>query len=624
MLRVIFFASLAFVCSLAIPAYANEAALKKPIPKKPAELFNETAVWDIHLKFTAEQWAAMEPKGAGFGGGPGGGRGGFRGPSFKPSPMLAPAMLHFGSANDQGKLSRDAFTTLAGKWFSSWDKDASGAVDGNELRDGLNSVIPPRAAGMNLQGPEGGRNGIAAAFGIEYAYVHADLEFEGQVFKDVAVRYKGGGTFLDSRNSMKRPLKVSLNEYVKGQKLAGISTLNLSNGVTDATQMNEVLSHRLYREAGVPAPRTAYARVCVTVAGKHERQYLGLYTIVENVDKNFAEEALGTRKGALFKPVTPNLFADLGSDWKHYNQTYDPKGDPSDTQLRRVIDLCRLVTYADDAEFASRIADYIELEKLSRFMAVMVFLSDVDGILGPGQNFYLHLHPDTNKFTFIPWDQDRSFGNFPMRGTQEQREQLSTHRPWDGQNRFLERLYKVESFKKAYLARLDEFSTTIFRPERFDQQMELIAAAIRPAVREESAEKLARFEKAVAGETAAQAGGGFNFGAPPKPVKPFVRIRIQSVVDQLAGKSEGMQMGSGRPGGAVGRGGPGGPGGGTNATVASAFLAALDSDKNGGLTREEFIGGFGRWFDGWNTDKSGRLSEDQLRVGLDKDLVARP
>ena len=609
--------ALAFV-GVPMPPRAGQAApADKALPKVPAELFQATAVWDIHLKFTAEQWEAMEP---GEGGGGRGGRGGFRGfgggAGPKPSATLAPAVLHFGGADDKGRVSRDAFAALAGKWFEAWDKDRRGALDAQEVRDGLASAAPARAGGMNLQGPEGGRNGIAAAFGIEYAYVHADFECQGQSFKDVGVRYKGGGTFLDSRGSLKRPMKVSLNQYVKGQKLAGVSTLNLANCVTDPTYMNEGLAHRLYRDAGVPAPRTAYARVHVTVPGQHDRQYLGLYSVVENVDKNFAQEALGTTKGAIFKPVTPNLFAYLGNDWKHYNQTYDPKGDPSEKQLRRVIDLCRLVTYADDAEFAAKLGEFIDLDALSRYMAVMVYLSDFDGILGPGQNFYMHLHPETNKFAFIPWDQDRSFGQF--RGTQEQREQLSISRPWQGQNRFLERLYRVEAFTKAYRARLAEFAGSIFKPERFAEQIDTIAAAIRPMVREESAEKLARFEKAVAGEAlqGGGRGGGFGGGA-TKPVRPFVHVRTRSILDQLAGKSKGVDFGTGFGG----RGGFGGPGfGGFGGSAADAFMSSLDADSNAQLTREEFIGGFGKWFDAWNADKSGALTEEQLRAGIDKDL----
>jgi len=86
-------------------------------------------------------------------------------------------------------------------------------------------------------------------------------------------------------------------------------------------------------------------------------------------------------------------------------------------------------------------------------MALTAWLTDLDGILGPGQNFYLYLHPKTQKFSFVPWDQDQPFGQFP-RGTQEERENLSIKKPWTGENRFVERVYKVESFQTAYRARL--------------------------------------------------------------------------------------------------------------------------------------------------------------------------
>jgi hypothetical protein len=428
---------------------------------------------------------------------------------------------------------------------------------------------------------------------------------------------------MDSRGSLKRSLKVDLNKYVKGQKLGDVAMLTLQNNVTDASWMNEVLSYRLYRDAGVPAPRTAYARIFVTVPGKFDRKYFGLYSLSEDVDKHFAERSFGTKRGAIFKPVTPTLFADLGSDWSKYNQTYDPKTDLNDEQKQAVMELCRLVTHADDAEFAARIGHLVDLPEFARFMAVMVWLSDLDGILGPGQNLYLHWHPKTQLFQFIPWDQDHSFGQFP-RSSQEQRDNLSIHHPWQGENRFLERVFQVEAFKKLYLARMDEFSKTVFQAERFAQQVDEIAAAIRPAVQEESDSKVARFDKAVAGETLS--GGGFGpFGGPRiKPIKPFAAVRTKSVLDQIAGKSEGQIMGGfGFPGGGPpppGR--PGEPGGGFGLGMifSGPLLAALDQNKDGVVTQEEFTLGFARLFSAWNTDQSGFLTPDQLRSGIGKDL----
>jgi len=91
----------------------------------------------------------------------------------------------------------------------------------------------------------------------------------------------------------KYSFKVDLNKYVKGQKLAGLTSLNLHTNITDASWMNEVLSFRLYRDFGSPAPRTSYARVYVTVPGTHANTYLGLFSIVEDVDSTFGQARFG-------------------------------------------------------------------------------------------------------------------------------------------------------------------------------------------------------------------------------------------------------------------------------------------------------------------------------------------
>ena len=73
---------------------------------------------------------------------------------------------------------------------------------------------------------------------------------------------------------------------------------------------------------------------------------------------------------------------------------------------------CKLVTSGDDAQFAAKLGDYLDLDEFARFMAVTVWLTDLDSILDNGQNFYIYLNPETQKFSFIAWDQDHSFGQF--------------------------------------------------------------------------------------------------------------------------------------------------------------------------------------------------------------------
>ena len=551
--------------------------------------------------------------------------------------IVAPAFLSQGDLNHDGRLSREEFAALARKWFAAWDTNNTGTLDLGKIQAGLNGTLVQagggpgaraggpgnRGPGMMLQGAEGKRNGLASAMGIEFVYVHADLDFEGHRFQDVGVRYKGNGTFLESRNTLKRSLKVDLGKFANNPLLGGARILNFANNVTDASWMNEVLSHKLYRDAGIPAPRTAYARVFVTVPGKFDRQYFGLYALVENVDKYFVQRAFGTKHGAIFKPVTPALFNDLGPDWSAYQQTYDPRLSLFPEQAQAIIDLCQLVTRGDDTQFAARIGECLDLPEFARFMAIMVWLSDLDGILGPGQNLYLYLHPKSQLLEFIPWDQDHSFGQFAMRGSQEQRENLSIHKPWEGDNRFLDRMFKLEAFKRAYLANLQELSVTLFNPARFSNQVNEIATAIRPAVQEESEAKLARFDQVVAGKVLSGGGFGPFGGLGIKPIKPFAEARTRSIRDQLAGTSKGMTLGGfGFPG--DGPGGPGGPGGpqgfGPGTFLGGAFLRALDQDKDSSVSRDEFTQGFAKWFEAWNTDHRGVLTEEQLRAGINQDL----
>lgn len=698
------------------PGGEPRSAPAAPAPVSQTQLFNVTNVWRVHLRFTPDQWEAMEPAGgfgpfgrpggfgpgpggpggprpdfggegfggggAGFGGGvggrgvPGGGPGGPGGFGFGPGMFIAPAFLSQADGDKNGQVSRAEFAALGEKWFVAWDTNRSGALDAAKIRAGLNASLaaPPGGGpggpgfgaggpggfgrpgqmgpgrggggppGMNFQARPGGRNGLSAMMGVEFPTVQADLEFAGQPFDDVAIRYKGNGTFMQSRSSLKRSLKVDLNDGFPGRNLAGVTKLNFHNNVTDASWMNEVLSHRLFRDAGVPAPRTAYAEMYLTVPGEHEREYLGLYAMVENVDNGFAFARYGSKKGAIFKPVTRQPFEDLGGDWTDYQQTYDPKTPLSSEETLRVMAFCKLVSHASDREFNAQVANYLDVDEFARFMAVTVWLSTLDSILGVGQNYLVYLHPTTRRFQFIPWDLDHSFGQFHLSGTQEQRENLSIHKPWDGEIRLLDRVFQHAAFKRLYLGYLRQFNETLCRPDRLQAQVDEVAAAIRPSVERESGEKLERFDKVVAGESVPPEGFGGGFGGrggpgfgpfgglgpQTKPIKGFVVARAKSVEDQLAGRSEGVAVGRMGFGGPPGAGGPGaGPGGGgpglppdfgPGTFLGGIFKNALDTDKDDAITKAEFTETFGRWFEAWDSDQSKTLTDAELRAGIDRDL----
>jgi hypothetical protein len=86
------------------------------------------------------------------------------------------------------------------------------------------------------------------------------------------------------------------------------------------------------------------------------------------------------------------------------------------------------------------------------------------------------------------------------------------------------------------------------------------------------------------------------------------------VIEQLAGKSEGLVAGGGFPGGF------GGGGSGLGGMFSQPMLQLLDSNKDASVTKAEFTEGFGKLFQAWNGDKSGFLNLAQMRSGIEKDL----
>src|SRR4029077_12409433 len=115
--------------------------------------------------------------------------------------------------------------------------------------------------------------------------------------------------------------------------------------------------------AGVPAPRTAFAEVTLTVPGKYDKEYVGLYAVVEDVAKPVLLDRFGTDKGLLMKPFQVRSMEHLGDDWERYKGQYRPQSEPTRDQTQRVIEFARLVNQARDDEFQKQIDTYLDVDE---------------------------------------------------------------------------------------------------------------------------------------------------------------------------------------------------------------------------------------------------------------------
>ncbi len=87
----------------------------------------------------------------------------------------------------------------------------------------------------------------------------------------------------------------------------------------------------------------------------------------------------------------------------------------------------------------------------------------------------------------------------------------------------------------------------------------------------------------------------------------LVASSVRGVAQQAAPAAPQGQPGAGRAGG----GGGGGRGG-----VGPALFTAVDANKDGSVSREEFKASFDTWFSSWDATRSGSISQEQLAAGL--------
>jgi len=284
-----------------------------------------------------------------------------------------------------------------------------------------------------------------------FAYVRCQIELDGTVLGDVGLRYKGHFSYAASRTSVRRPMKLDFERFVDGQRLAGLSQLNLNNQAVDPSQAREALAFAFHRALEVPAPRTSFALVYLTVPGVHERQFLGLYTLIEEIDKRFLRQHFGRAGGLLMKPGGMRGLAYLGDAWAPYEAKLHPKDPPDPVLAQRMIDLARLTHQADDAAFRKDISGLLDVNGFLRYVAVNSALCNFDSFLSTGHNYYLYVSPTDRRVRIIPWDQNMTFGGYSWVGTEAQIADTRITHAYVDHNRLIERVLAIPEYHDAYL-----------------------------------------------------------------------------------------------------------------------------------------------------------------------------
>ena len=215
------------------------------------------------------------------------------------------------------------------------------------------------------------------------AYYPADLVWNGQTVRNVGIRSRGRG----SRNPHKPGLKVDFDEYSTGQRFLGLKSLVLDNLTQDPSGIHEAVTMRFLARLGIPAPREAHVRLYV------RGEYIGLYAVVEAIDKDMLARVYGAigedtqNDGWLYEFAWQEdwRFTDLGTDLDGIKLRFEATTHESETdekKYRKVQELITLANQTPEDRLVEVLSPRFDLRGFVRFVAAQAYLGDTDGFLG--------------------------------------------------------------------------------------------------------------------------------------------------------------------------------------------------------------------------------------------------
>lgn len=224
-----------------------------------------------------------------------------------------------------------------------------------------------------------------------YSYYKGTITINGVKIDSVGIRKKG---FLGSGDDYRPSLKIKFDEFIDQKPVKGLDRLTLNNNKQDFSQVSQHLTYTVFRQAGIQAPRTCFARV--TVNG----EYLGIYTHVESIRKPFLKNAFGDGSGALYEGTLSDLHPKAINRIEAKNKKAE--------NIEKPGALAELLAADGDLDLAG-VERLLDVPHFLKYWAVESLIGFWDGYANNQNNYFMYEHPENQKLYFIPWGADGAF-----------------------------------------------------------------------------------------------------------------------------------------------------------------------------------------------------------------------
>ena len=286
-------------------------------------------------------------------------------------------------------------------------------------------------------------------------YYPVNFTWRDKALQGVGIRSRGTG----SRSGVKPGLRIDFDRWATDQKFLGLKSVILRNQTQDASNLRERLVHAVLPPHGSQG-RARGARAAVF----QQRATRGSTRSSSRSTRCFSRRTTArTPATCTNSPSTTasDTSRSSSSTWaatpictcRRRSSRRRKKPIRSRKYIERLI---WTIDQAGDAAWRQSIAEYLDLPKFIRHLAIESFLAEEDGITGDygPNNFYFYRYENKSLFQFIPWDKSNTFWEAPspnyfiLRNVEDG--------PVDHRNRLVQRALKYPDLWTLFLDTLEE------------------------------------------------------------------------------------------------------------------------------------------------------------------------
>ena len=314
-------------------------------------------------------------------------------------------------------------------------------------------------------------------------FVPAEVFYNGIEWYRVGVRFKGNSSLQTSWQNgiLKLAFKLDFDEFeddypqIDNQRFYGFKKLSLKNNFDDKSMLREKVAGDVFRNAGLVGSHTAFYTLYVDHGDGPE--YFGVYTMVEEVDDTVLDTQFSSDDGNLYKPDgdAASFASGTYDEDEFVKKNNEDEADFSDVESLLSI-LHDATRTTDAATWRTNLEAVFDTDVFLKYLAANTVIQNWDTYGRMTHNYYLYNNPDSNKLTWIPWDNNEALQTGKMGGSLSLDFSGLNASEWP----LIGYLYQDEVFKETYDTYVQEVIDGAFNTNTIQALYTTYAALIEP------------------------------------------------------------------------------------------------------------------------------------------------